>query len=108
MAKDAIEAVKGAEEKAKSLINEANSAYKNSVLEAEKKAEQEYDKILTLAYEEAKKIKENFVREGEDIAEPILQEGNLKVQKLNDIRDDALEDSVNIIIERIVNANGNS
>ena len=108
MAKDAIEAVKAAEENAKTILNEANFAFKNAVMNAEKKAEQEYDKILTFAEEEAKNIKDRFVKEGEDTSKPILEAGNKEVEKIKNIKDDALEDSVNIIIERIVNANGNS
>lgn len=108
MAKDAIEAVKAAEENAKTILSEANFAFKNAVMDAEKKAEQEYDKILTFAEQEAKNIKDRFVKEGEDTSKPILEAGNKEVEKLKNIKDDALEDSVNIIIERIVNANGNS
>lgn len=108
MAKDAIEAVKAAEDKAKSILDEAVAKSKNLVVEAEKAAEDEYKQIITSAEEEAKKIKDKYLQEAEKISKPIIDQGNIDAEKMLSTKDNALEGSINIIIERIVNANGNS
>ena len=108
MAKDAIEVVKDAEEKAKALIQSAIQDSKNSEQEAEALAEQEYKRILSDAKAEADKIKRLAVQEGESIAKPIIESGIVGAKALNDLEDEKLDSAVNIIIERIVNADGNS
>ncbi|MDD2482582.1 MAG: ATPase [Lutispora sp.] len=108
MAKDAIETVKDAEEKAKTLLQDAILTSKNSKQEAETLAEQEYKKILANAKNEAEEIKRLAVQEGESIAKPIIERGIESAKALNDLKDEKLDSAVNIIIERIVNANGNS
>lgn len=108
MAKDAIEAVKFAEEKAKNIISEATVISKNSLLESEQLAEQEYKRIISLGEDKAKEIKNKAIQEGEAIAKPIIDKGNMEAKYLYEIKDEILDNSINIIIERIVSANGNS
>lgn len=108
MAKDAIEAVKAAEEEARAILNEATRVSKSSLLETEQLGEVEYKKIISSAEEQAKEIRNKAVQEGEAIAQPIIEKGNKEAKALYEIDDKALESSINIIVERIVNANGNS
>lgn len=108
MAKDAIEAVKAAEEKAKTLLNEAIVNSKESIKASEQLAAEEYKRIISLAESEAKEIKNKAIQEGETLAKPIIERGTIEAKSLYDMNDDRLENAVNIIIERIVNANGNS
>jgi len=108
MAKDAIEAVKFAEEKAKAIISEATMISKSSLLESEQLAEQEYKRIISLGEGKAKEIKKKAIQEGDEIAKPIIDKGNMEAKSLYETKDEILENSINIIIERIVNANGNS
>lgn len=108
MAKEAIEAVKAAEEKAKGILLEAGHRSRDSRRDAELKAEGLYREILEKAEKDAHLLKENAVREGETIAKPIIETGLLESQKIASLQDSDLIDAVNLIIERIVNADGNS
>lgn len=108
MAKDAIGSVKDAEEKARAILQSAIQDSKNSQQEAEVLAEQEYKRILSDAKAEAEKIKRLAVQEGESIAKPIIERGIEGAKSLKNLKDENLDSAVNIIIERIVNANGNS
>jgi V/A-type H+-transporting ATPase subunit G/H len=108
MAKEAIEAIKSAEDKAKEIINEATQASRDSLLEAKKKAEEEYKNIIDLAETKAKEIKDKAIKDGEEIAKPIIDNGSVKANALNQLDNQKLESAVNIILERIVNPNGNS
>jgi len=108
MAKDAIELVKDAEAKAKALLQDAIQSSKKSKQEAEVLAEQEYEKIISQAREEAEKIKNKAKEEGEAAAGPIIEKGFKEAQALRDISSKNLDSAVNIIIERVVNANGYS
>lgn len=108
MAKEAIGLVKDAEAKAKALIQDAVQASRKSKQEAEVSAEQEYNKIISEAKEEAERIKNKTIKEGETMAEPIVKKGIEEAKALKDLSSKDLDSAVNIIIERIVNANGNS
>lgn len=108
MAKNAIEAVREAEEKAKALLSDAAQSSKNSKQEAELLAEQEYMRILAEGEAEAKVLKQSALSEGEAMARPIIEGGTNQAKALHEMKDEDLNSAVSIIIERIVNANGNS
>lgn len=108
MARDAIESVREAENKAQEILEEARNKKIHSRLEAEKNAELEFNKILSEAKAEAKSIKDNALNEGESIAKPIMEKGLTEAETINNLKNVKLEAALNIIIERIVSANGNS
>ncbi|MBS3994291.1 MAG: hypothetical protein KGZ33_00725 [Alkaliphilus sp.] len=108
MAKNAIEAVREAEEKAKALLSDATQISKNKKQEAELLAEQEYMRILAEGEAEAKVLKQSALSEGEAMAKPIIGRGTDQAKALYEMKDEDLNSAVSIIIERIVNANGNS
>ena len=108
MAKEAIEAIKAAEDKAKETVNDAIQVSKDTFLEAEKKADEEYKHIIDLAKTKAKEIKEKAVTDGEEAAKPIIEEGSIRTKALYQMNQEKLEGAVNIIIERVVNSNGDS
>ncbi|HSP48196.1 MAG TPA: ATPase [Clostridiaceae bacterium] len=108
MAKEAIEAVKAAEEKAREILLEAGHRSRDSRRDAELTAERLYKEILEKAEREAQLLRENAVKEGESIAGPIIETGKLESQKIASLQDNDLSGAVNLIIERIVNADGNS
>lgn len=108
MAKDAIEAVREVEEKAKTLLQDAALTSKELRQEAESLADKEYGQILAQAETKAKQLKDTAVLEGEAIAKPIIDKGMEEAKALFEMNDKELEPAVTIIIERIVNANGNS
>ncbi|NLJ97701.1 MAG: ATPase [Tissierellia bacterium] len=108
MAKEAIQAVKTAEEQAKEILQQANQRSIDSKKEATKIAEEKYQAILKEARDEGEKIKEKALSEGESISEPIIAKGMEEAKKIAAMTDKDLDSAVNIIIERIVNADGNS
>ncbi len=108
MAKDAIEAIRNAEAEARTLLQNAKDTSIELKNETEVLAEDKFNEILEEAREKAKQLKEASVKEGEALAAPILQEGKKESEALLAMKDEDLEVAVNIIIERIVNTNGNS
>ncbi len=108
MAKEAIEAVKEAEAKAQAILQEANQTAKNIRQEAELLAEEKYKSIMEEGEREAKEIREKAIQEGENESKPVLEKGLNEAKKILEITDSDLNTAVNIIIERIVNINGNS
>lgn len=108
MAKEAIEKVKEAEVQANVIMQEANQNSRDSKKEAEILADEKYKQIIGEAEKEAKQIQEKALQEGEVESKPILEKGLIEAKKLEEITDQDLNSVVNIIIERIVNANGNS
>lgn len=108
MAKDAIEAVKEAEEKSRIILQEASQASRDSRREAELNADSKYDEILDEADKEVKALKEKALKEGEAISTPMIDNGMKEAEKFIALTDTELDLAANIIIERIVNANGNS
>ena len=108
MAKHAIESVREAVLKAQEVLDEARNKKNQTRLEAEKNAEIEFNKILSEAQAEAKSIKDKALQEGESIAKPIIEKGLKEAETINNLNDVKLESAMNIIIERIVSANGNS
>lgn len=108
MARDAIEAVKEAEEKSRMILQEANQASRDSRREAELTADSKYAEILEEAEKESKALKEEALKEGEKTSIPLIENGMKEAGQFIALTDTELELAANIIIERIVNANGNS
>lgn len=108
MAKEAIEKVREAEVQANVIMQEANQNSRDSKKEAEILADEKYKQIIREADREAKEIQEKALQEGEIESKPILEKGLIEAKKLEEITDQDLDSVVNIIIERIVNVNGNS
>lgn len=108
MAKDAIEAVKEAEEKSRIILQEASQASRDSRREAELIADGKYNEILDEAEKQAKALRDKALKEGEEVSAPLIENGMKEAGKFIALTDTELDLAANIIIERIVNANGNS
>lgn len=108
MVKEAIKAVKEAEAEANKILQEANETSRNLKREGEALAEEKYRQIMEEAKREAEGIKEKALQEGEAIAKPIMEKGMKESEELAALSNEELDKAVNIIIERIVNINGNS
>lgn len=108
MAKEAIEAVKTAEEKAKKILEEVNQNSRDLLQEAKEEAEQKYQKTTKEARDEGEKLKEKALLEGESISKPIIEKGKKQAIEIAALTDEDVDSAVNFIIERIVNTNGNS
>lgn len=108
MAKDAIFAVKEAENKAQQLLNDAKDTSKKLKEDSIIKGDEEFNRILEEGKVEAERVKEKAREEGEALAKPILEDGQIKADNLAELNPEKVDEAVNFIIERIVNANGYS
>ena len=108
VAKEAIEAVKASEEEARTILQEANQKAKDSKKETELMANQKYQEIIKGAMDECEALKQQALSEGESTSKPIIEKGIQDAKKISGLTDKDLDSAVNIIIERIVNADGNS
>ena len=57
---------------------------------------------------DAEELKSKYKNEGEAIAIPIFESTERKVSSIKDIEENKLKSVVDMIVERIVNSNGNS
>jgi len=107
MAKEALEKVRQAEEKAREITKEASQKARDIRREAEARADERYKEIMNMAANETEVLREKARLEGEQEAKPILENGKVKAEELSALDGKVLEDAVNIILERIVKADGN-
>lgn len=108
MAKEAIEAIRKAEKEANTILQEASQASRDLKKEAQLSAEKKYKNIMDEAHVQAKELREKALLEGEDISKPIIAKGTEEAKSILNMDDAKLNFAANIIIERIVNVNGNS
>ncbi|GAA0126382.1 MULTISPECIES: hypothetical protein [Clostridium] len=108
MALEAINKVKLAEEEAIKVIDEATVKGKTLIMNAEKKAKNQYDEILSKATKEGEVIKAKFLEDSNEKCKPILEKGKKEVQEILNSENDNFPKAVKSVIERIVNFNGNS
>lgn len=108
MAKDAIFAVKEAEDKAQQHLNDAKEKSKKLKEESIIEGEAEFNRILEEGRVEAQKIKDKALEEGQALADPILEDGQTKANNLSNLDSKKIDKAVNFIIERIVKTDGDS
>lgn len=105
---DAINKIKEAECNASAILEKTIEDSKNIIKNAELKGENQYGTLISKAEEDTKLIKERALLEGNIKAEPILKIGEEQINKIINIQEDKFNLAVNLVIERIVNFNGNS
>lgn len=108
MAKEAIRSVKEAEDEVKKMLEEAMTASRQSNEKAIEKADQEYKRILRKAEQGATDIREKAAADGKSQSNPIIEKGEKDAKAILSTSDDKLDAAASIIIEKVVNANGNS
>ena len=108
MATDAILKVKDAELKAKEILEKANKDVLILKEEAKEKVKKSYDEAIKNAKKEAEGLKLKYKNEGEAIAMPIFESAERKVSSIKGIEEGKLKSVVDLIVERIVNSNGDS
>ena len=108
LATDAILKVKDAELKAKEILENAHKEVLILKEEAKEKVKKFYDESITNARKEAEELKLKYKNEGEAIAMPIFESAERKVFSIKGIEEGKLKSVVDLIVERIVNSNGNS
>ena len=108
LATDAILKVKDAELKAKEILEKAHKEVLILKEEAKEKVKKFYDESITNARKEAEELKLKYKNEGEAIAMPIFESAERKVSSIKGIEEGKLKSVVDLIVERIVNSNGDS
>lgn len=108
MTTDAINRVKEAELKAKSLVDAAKLEATNLKKTSGKECTEISDKVISEANKKADEIKFGLINEGEMLAKPVIEKAKREVEHIKSVDDKKLESVVNSIVERIVSVNGNS
>lgn len=108
MAIEAIESIRIAENKAITILKQAQDKSKDIIKSSNEEAMQEYEKIIKDAEEEAKDIIEKSIEAAKKDSMPILDKGIEAVENIRNVSQDNLNKAINIVIERIVKVNGNS
>ena len=108
MATDAMLKVKDAELKAKEILENAHKDVLTLKEETKEKVKKSYDEAIKNAKKEAEELKLKYKNEGEAIAMPIFESAERKVSSIKGIEEGKLKSVVDLIVERIVNSNGNS
>lgn len=108
MALEAINKVKTAEDQAAQILESALKESKDIIKNAEREADKQYEARLTETYKEAEQIKSKFISESEVESEPIMKKGKEEVDHILNVDANKFNSAVKLVIERIVNFNGNS
>ncbi|WP_415875869.1 ATPase [Clostridium sp.] len=108
LALEAIKKIRDTEEKAMEIIKKAQNDSNQIIKDSDVKAASEYKRILNEAKNEAKKILDDAAANAEKEAIPIIESGKTSAENIKDISKEKLEMAVNLVVERIVNINGNS
>lgn len=108
LAIDAIKKIKDAEFDAKKILE---NAHKNALIlkeETKQKVKKSYDEAIKNAKKEADTFKIKCKSEGETIAKPIFENAEKTVSSIKNIEESKLKSVIDLIIERIVDSNGDS
>jgi len=108
LALEAINKVKTAEDQAAQILESALKESKDIIKNAEREADKQYEARLTETYKEAEQIKSKFISESEVESEPIMKKGKEEVDHILNVDANKFNSAVKLVIERIVNFNGNS
>jgi V/A-type H+-transporting ATPase subunit G/H len=108
MALEAIGEIKKAEIQGEEIISKAKARSRDLIKSASIKMEAEYKKIIESAENEYNIILQDAEKNVEKRSIPILNEGKEKVDEITNIPQERFNNAVNMVVERIVNMNGNS
>lgn len=108
MALEAINKVKAAEDQATKIITDATVQSKNILKNAEEQSKIQYDSIINDAHKKGEEIKAKFLKDSEEKSEPILEKGKEAIESILNIDNSKFQGAVKLVIERIVNFNGDS
>jgi V/A-type H+-transporting ATPase subunit G/H len=108
LALEVINSLKDAENQAEEIVNKAQADRKEIIKKAEEKAKEEYTRIIAEANSQVVSIMDTAVKEGEQKAAPIKEKGSQEEEAILNLTGVEFDKAVNMVIERIVNTNGNS
>ncbi len=108
MALEEIKEIKRVEEEAAGIIKAAEAQGKDTLKAAQAEAAEKYNSTLGEIKMQAKAIVDDAVSTAEREAAAILEKGRGDISDILDLPKDKLNSASKLIIERIVNSNGNS
>ncbi len=108
MALEEIKEIKRVEEEALTLIKAAEAQSKDTFKAAQSEATEKYNTTLEEIKARAKAIVDGAVSSSEKEATAILEKGRGQIKDILDLPKRKLDAASKLIIERIVNSNGNS
>lgn len=108
MALEEIKEIKRVEEDASNLIKIAEAQSKDTLKAAQLEAVEKYRLTLAEIKARAKALIDEAVSTAEKEAAAILEKGRSDISDILDLPKEKLDSASKLIIERIVNSNGNS
>ena len=108
MAQEAINKIQEAEAVAAKTVSDAMEESKKIINSAQSKAVEEFNSIIGLANKNAKLMKDEAQRQGEEEAKPSLAKGDKDVEVILNTSKEKINSAVSLVIGRIVKFNGNS
>jgi vacuolar-type H+-ATPase subunit H len=101
MAKEAIQAVRDAENRAHQLIEEAKEKGEQEIQEKTEFAEREYKRIRKEAMDQVELWKREATEKGESLAAPKLAEAQEQAQRYLNLTEEDLKKAVELVVERV-------
>ena len=108
LAQEAINKIQEAEAVAAKTVSDAMEESKKIINSAQSKAVEEFNSIISLANKNAKLMKDEAQRQGEEEAKPSLTKGDKDVEVILNTSKEKIDSAVSLVIGRIVKFNGNS
>lgn len=108
MAVEAIKEIKKVEKQAEAMVKEAHQQSKEIISKATLQGEVQYKTIVEEAKVKAQEIINLSITSGNEEAEALLVAGESKCAGIRNLSEDRINSAVKLVIERIVNINGNS
>jgi len=104
---EALKDIKEAEDRAERLKYEAKLKAKELIKNSQVMAMEEYKKIVEEANIEAKAIIDKCIKDAELKSKPLRDAAEKNIREIQMVSEDKIDTAVNVVIERIVNFNGN-
>jgi V/A-type H+-transporting ATPase subunit G/H len=108
LAIQALNEIKSAEEKANEIVKKAVSEKTQIIKNAEVKALEQYKTLLNEKRAVANEIIVTAVEKAKENSKPILERGESEKNAILNVPEEKIQGAVNLVMERIVNINGNS
>ena len=108
MAIEAIKQVREVEQKAEAMVKTAHQQSKEIISKATLQGEEQNKTIVEEAKTKAQEIINKAISSGEEEAKTLLNEGAVKCESIRNLSKDKVDAAFKLVIERIVNTNGNS
>lgn len=108
MAKEAILKIKKAEDNSAAIIKKASDSSREILREAETSADAQKKSVIDDTKKEVAAMLEIAQAEAESHCQPLIAQGEKEIAAIKNPKKDKVDSAVKLVIERIVNVNGNT